>query len=31
MTKGHDFARLASVLRDISAEVYGEMGRQRGM
>lgn len=31
MTKGHDFARLASVLRDISAEVYGEMERQRGM
>lgn len=31
MTKGRDFTRLASVLRDISAEVYGEMGRQREM
>lgn len=31
MTKGHDFARLTSVLRDISVEVYGEMGRQRSM
>lgn len=31
MTKGNDFGCLVTVLRDISAEVYGEMGRQRGM
>ena len=31
MTKGNDFARLVTVLRDISAEVYAEMGKQRGI
>lgn len=29
MTKGHDFARLASVIREISGAVYTEVSRQR--
>lgn len=31
MTKGNDFGRLVTVLRDISFEVYGEMERQQSM